>query len=213
MQPPLHGATSTDGVINDPASHPTHWSVEIALPLAKLAYNTSATVPPQPGQYWRINFSRVEWAVKIINNQYQKYPSCQSCPVPGTNDCDNWVWSPQGSIAMHLPEHWGFLQFADGTVNGTAPVRNPEWTVRSVAMALYYAEHAYASANNNTYTADINALLPYTSDPNILNGYCTHVPNISLHVNGTGFNASIVTLDNTQTATIQDDRYLRVYHA
>ena len=26
---------------------------------------------------------------------------------------DNWVWSPQGEIAMHLPERWGFLQFSE----------------------------------------------------------------------------------------------------
>jgi len=24
----------------------------------------------------------------------------------------NWVWSPQGKINMHLPEHWGYLLFS-----------------------------------------------------------------------------------------------------
>ena len=24
---------------------------------------------------------------------------------------DNWVWSPQGAINMHLPERWGRLRF------------------------------------------------------------------------------------------------------
>jgi hypothetical protein len=24
---------------------------------------------------------------------------------------DNWVWSPQGVVDMHVPEHWGHVQF------------------------------------------------------------------------------------------------------
>ena len=28
---------------------------------------------------------------------------------------DNWVWSPQGEIDMHIPEKWGFVRFlSDG---------------------------------------------------------------------------------------------------
>jgi hypothetical protein len=26
---------------------------------------------------------------------------------------DNWVWSPQGAINMHIPEMWGFVEFSD----------------------------------------------------------------------------------------------------
>jgi hypothetical protein len=215
MQPPLHVMTYTDGEINNPAKPSTFWSTELALPLAKLIYNTTATAPPRPGQMWRINFSRVEWAVKVVNGQYQKYPSCQSCPVPGTNDCDNWVWSPQGSIAMHLPERWGYLQFSDAPVNTTQPVRDPEFTVRSVAMAVYYAEHAFAAANNGTYTGDIQALFWFTADPHIFDGTCTAVPTISLSGNvtngtGTAFTAYVASLDGSMTASVRDDRYLRV---
>jgi hypothetical protein len=25
---------------------------------------------------------------------------------------DNWVWSPQGLINMHVPERWGWVEFA-----------------------------------------------------------------------------------------------------
>ena len=48
--------------------------------------------PPQPGTVWRINFSRVEW-------------------TPGNPKEDNWVWSPQGVIDMHVPDRWGYLRF------------------------------------------------------------------------------------------------------
>ncbi len=113
---------------------------------------------------------------------------------------------------MHLPEKWGMLQFADGPVNATQPVYNPEWPVRSVAAALYYAQHAYAAANNGTFTADVQSLFWYVSDPHILDGTCTSVPAITLTNGGKNFNASLTSMDGTQLATIQDDRYMRVYH-
>ena len=210
MQPPLHVRTFTDGALNVPGSGATFWSAEIALPLAGLAFNTTARVPPRDGDQWRINFSRVEWAVKVVEGRYQKFPSCQSCPVPGTNAEDNWVFSPQGSIAMHLPERWAVLQFSDAAPNSTAPVRNPEWTMRSVAMALYYAQRGYAAAHSGSYAGSLTDVLPYAADPHAIDGSCSSVPTIALDGVG-GYSARIGSLDGTQLATIRDDRYLRVY--
>ena len=50
MYPAVTSATATDGVLNDPRVPATWWSVEAAFPLADLAFNTTATVPPQPGR-------------------------------------------------------------------------------------------------------------------------------------------------------------------
>jgi hypothetical protein len=62
-----------------------------------------APVPrPLPGESWRVNFSRVEWQVETAGKAYKK--------VPGKPE-DNWVWSPQGLINMHVPEHWGYVTF------------------------------------------------------------------------------------------------------
>lgn len=91
MYPNVKSAVYTDGVANDPSVPATHWSLEVAFPLQDLVFNTSATAPPAPGAFWRINFSRVEWAVKVVNGAYWLEPSCQSCPVPGTQTEDNWV--------------------------------------------------------------------------------------------------------------------------
>ena len=33
---------------------------------------------------------------------------------------DNWVWSSQGVINMHLPEHWGYIEFAESPEKGGA---------------------------------------------------------------------------------------------
>jgi len=53
--------------------------------------------------FQRINFSRVEWHVTVINNTYHKIPN-----VPE----ENWVWSSQYTINMHHPERWGYVQFS-----------------------------------------------------------------------------------------------------
>ena len=94
------------------------WTVEVALPLQSLAQNNDATSPPKHGDFWRINFSRVEWHVTVVNGRYQKDPKYP--------EEDNWVWSPQGQVAMHLPEKWGMLQFSTEAPRGTPAVHNPE---------------------------------------------------------------------------------------
>jgi hypothetical protein len=61
----MYCRTRVDGVINNPSVAATGWTIEVALPFSKLAVNESVTVPPKSGDMWRINFSRVEWAVKV----------------------------------------------------------------------------------------------------------------------------------------------------
>jgi hypothetical protein len=101
MQPPLVAASWSDGALNNPLRPSTRWTAEIRFPLAQLATNTTAAVPPRDGDIWRINFSRVEWGVLVADGRYIKQPSCITCPRPGSSAEDNWVWSPQGVIAMH----------------------------------------------------------------------------------------------------------------
>ena len=59
-------------------------------------------VPPEPGTVWRVNFSRVQWKLDVVDGRYEKAPDTPE---------DNWVWSPQGVINMHQPEHWGYVRF------------------------------------------------------------------------------------------------------
>lgn len=87
----LKTAIAVQGTLNDSSDKDRGWTVEIAYPLD--AFASRQTVPhPQPGTTWRINFSRVEW-------------------TPGKPKEDNWVWSPQGVINMHVPDRWGYLHF------------------------------------------------------------------------------------------------------
>jgi hypothetical protein len=103
--PGLVSAVHVDGTLNDPSDIDRGWSVEVAFPMAALArYNLGRATPPKPGDVWRINFSRVEWTHSVVDGRYVKPPREQ---VPE----DNWVWSPQGLIDMHQPEHWGYVTF------------------------------------------------------------------------------------------------------
>ena len=70
--PGLRSGVHIDGVLNDVNVVDKYWSVEIAFPLSAMAYNTTATLPPKPGQYWRINFSRVEWHVFKNGTHFSK---------------------------------------------------------------------------------------------------------------------------------------------
>ena len=59
---PIPTAVFIDGRLNDPHVSDHYWSVEIALPLKYYVTNdTVAKAPPNVGDIWRINFSRVEW--------------------------------------------------------------------------------------------------------------------------------------------------------
>lgn len=212
------GTALLGGALNDPTIPTYGWSAEAALPLATLIQNTSATIPPSAGDIWRINFSRVEYAVAVVSGKYWKEPACQSCPVPGAANEDNWVWSPQGSIAMHLPEKWGLLQFARGAVNATSTIQYTQWPVRALAAEIYYAQHAYASAHQGAYTTNPNDLLPFVSDPSVLDGTCTLGLPLVISVGNDAagashFNVTVPPVpvgNKVLSATIRDDRYLTV---
>lgn len=212
MQPPLRSATKVVPVnaLNDPNVKGRYWSVEIALPLKSLIYETNAELPVV-GSFWRLGFSRVEWHLKVdpITGAYVKDPSCQSCPVPGSPNEDNWVWSPQGEIAMHLPERWGILQFADSVVGSTKTKYYSEWPSRSAAMAIYYAQHAYAKNNTGRFTKKLKKLIPFSSQPFPL---CQEAAlQTSIKLVGTGFEASVISPSGAGIkATVRDDRYLTV---
>jgi len=197
------------------ASQPCRgWTAEVAMPLHALVKDTLATAPPRAGQYWRINFSRVEWKVDVLTTPTPHY---QKTAVD--NPGDNWVWAPTGVVDIHEPEYWGYLQFADGQVNGTAIVPDPDYSLRQVAMQVYYAQQAHMAATG-LFTADIAELMAANSSwqtvRGTLNGTCTQVPKIALGPDKKTFTAYITELGGTEaggrTASIRDDRYLAVMY-
>ncbi|MEJ2482717.1 MAG: carbohydrate-binding family 9-like protein [Gemmatimonadota bacterium] len=140
--PGLRTAVSVAGTLNRPDDQDVGWSVEIAIPWDGLGEATDVPVPPRPGDRWRLNFSRVDWPVEIRDGETVKRVD------PSTGETlpeRNWVWSPQGLVAMHYPEMWGFLVFADEDTEpgdydlAPRPEERAGWFLRQV----YYAQQEY----------------------------------------------------------------------
>lgn len=105
----LDVALSLQGSLNDPRDVDSGWTLEIAIPWQSLSHPLQQAVFPRAGDTWRMNFSRVQWHLQATDSGYVK----KTDPTNGkTLPEENWVWSPQGVINMHIPEHWGFVQFA-----------------------------------------------------------------------------------------------------
>lgn len=110
--PGLRSAVNVQGTLNDPSDTDKGWTVEVLLPWKDLTrYQGSKNSPPENGDVWRINFSRVQWRHELKEGRYIRIPPHGTKIPNGTHPEDNWVWSPQGVINMHLPEHWGRLIF------------------------------------------------------------------------------------------------------
>ncbi len=115
--PPVNGwdiaglqvGTHIDGTLNNPNDTDKGWSVEIVLPLSAMAECAKGANLPVAGDQWRLGFSRVQWRTLIENGNYVKEVNTETGkPYPE----NNWVWSPQGRINMHMPEMWGIVQFS-----------------------------------------------------------------------------------------------------
>ena len=149
------------GKINDPNSGAA-WAVELALAHSDVLAHDPLGKKPTVGGRWRINFSRVEHQGEI-----------------------NWtwqaqrIWDPQaqrvtGKVAMHLPDAWGYVEFADsnasplGDISNVDPTRrDPAWPARLAVMNIYYAQRRYAELNDKQYASDL-AALEGLYDPKIL---------------------------------------------
>ena len=152
----LKTGVKIDGTLNDPSDTDKGWTVEIKWPwkgLTELASAKQVPIPPVDGSQYRINFSRVEWDVDIVNGKYVKVKNRPE---------HNWVWSPQGVIDMHRPERWGYVQFSTAKPGTAAFKPDPDWTVRDTMHRAYYAQRAYHQKHGKyaPAAADLGLKLP-----------------------------------------------------
>ncbi len=98
------------GTLNNPNDKDTLWTVEMAIPQKALRFEFNN--PMKAGNYWRINFSRVQWDHEFKNGRYERIKDEKGNYKPEYN----WVWSEQGLISMHMPERWGYLYFSPSIV-------------------------------------------------------------------------------------------------
>lgn len=109
----LKSALHVDGTLNQSNDSDTGWSVEIAIPWSVLTEASNSNKPPE-NEFWRINFSRVNWDYELIEGRYSRRRDESGKYLPEYN----WVWSPQGVINMHEPEHWGYVYFSSNKTGG-----------------------------------------------------------------------------------------------
>ncbi len=150
----LRTAVYLDGRLNDPSAANKSWSAEIVIPFASVNECLPHKRAPQNGEYYRLNFSRVQWKTDVIEGSYQK------CTDPATGKFlpeDNWVLAPTGVINIHYPELWAFVFFTETEEDETA-CNIPEdeyrkWELRK----LYYAQNIFLDLNG-CYTSELKEL-------------------------------------------------------
>jgi hypothetical protein len=150
--PNLRSAVKIQGTLNDPSDKDEGWTVEMAVPLKALTINFRSQRPHE-GTIWRINFSRVEWDTKVVNGKYVKLTDDKGNPLPE----HNWSWSPQGLIAMHYPERWGYLLFSKQPIN-TVTFNLPYAEVQKKYLWLIYYRQKQWFVEHHQYALTLHDL-------------------------------------------------------
>jgi hypothetical protein len=117
----LQSAVQINGTLNDSRDIDEGWSIEIAIPWSFTKGPVGKTVVPK-NKFWRLNFSRVNWDYELTNQRYSRKKDANGNYLPEYN----WVWSPQGVINMHEPEHWGYVYFSSDAAGVTTSFDIPK---------------------------------------------------------------------------------------
>lgn len=204
----LRTAVAVNGSINDPKGDNKSWSVEVVIPFAAITECLSERRSPKDGEYYRVNFSRVQWKVDVTEHGYEKQKEpATGHPLPE----DNWVWAPTGVINIHYPELWAFVFFTDGT-KAESEYSIPEdeyrkWELRK----LYYAQQICWDINNR-YSKDVTELT------SILEKYAPNDKNRTLkqldyHIEATthSFEVSCMSSDGTHRIVLFSNGKTKVF--
>src|SRR5690606_3294095 len=147
------------------------------------------------GKFWRINFSRVNWDFEIENGKYTRKKDANGKLLPEYN----WVWSPQGVINMHEPEHWGYVYFSPNEAGNTEQFAIPkDEQIRWLLYRFYREQKAYFEQKGK-YAHSLDEL---PSSTILQDG--TEVE-LRLEVHGTGWNIQAVSPFTGTVYTIRED--------
>lgn len=190
----LKSAVNIKGTLNNPEDTDESWSIEVAIPWEVLKEaNTHDEVPED--EFWRINFSRVNWDFQLDEGKYSRKKDENNEFLPEYN----WVWSPQGVINMHEPEHWGYVYFSSKEAGEKDEFKIPQdEKIRWAFYELYRKQKAYFSKHQN-WAESLNKLQQKTIkiDGEII------APNLENHF--TGWNISAESPFSGKIYVIKED--------
>lgn len=152
--PGMKWAVDIQGTLNNPEDQDKGWTVEIFIPFWAVTIANTPKVPAD-GDFWRINFSRVEWTTEIKEGKYVKKKGPDGKNLPE----NNWVWSPQGVINMHFPERWAYLHFSrqssgDHLNSFSIPYSEEQ---KKYIWHIYYLQKEYFQ-KHKVYASDLSKL-------------------------------------------------------
>lgn len=190
----LKTAVNVNGTLNDPTDIDSGWSVEVAMPWEVLKEASGSNDIPK-GKFWRINFSRVNWDYELKDGSYARKKDAEGKFLPEYN----WVWSPQGVINMHEPEHWGYAYFSPNEVGNPDTFSIPkDEQIRWFMYGLYRAQKRYFDQKGE-YATSLDELVP---NPILRDG--TPVE-LELEVHRTGWNIQAKSPYTESIYTIRED--------
>ncbi len=82
----LRSQVAIKGRLNQVSEENAYWSVEVVIPFQALIERSQSKRPPVCGEYYRVNFSRVQWHVDTESGAYVKKDHPE----------ENWVGRRQG---------------------------------------------------------------------------------------------------------------------
>lgn len=145
----LKSAVKINGTINNATDTDKGWTLEIAIPWA--AYRKSYNEQNVPkDNFWRVNFSRVNWQHTVINGKYERKKGSDNKFLPEYN----WVWSPMGVINMHEPEKWGYVYFSSKEIGNKATFTIPQDDkIKWELFKLYRAQKQFLQKHKHWATS------------------------------------------------------------
>ncbi len=190
----LKSAVHIEGTINDASNNDKYWSVEVAIPWEVLKEaNTHNEIPAN--EFWRINFSRVNWDFDFVEGTYSRAKDEKG----NFKHEYNWVWSPQGVINMHEPEHWGYVYFSEKLPGDKDDFTIPDdEKIKWELYRLYRAQKAYKHSKGH-WAEDLSEI---NGEVLKLQGKLIY-PDLEVHK--TGWNIWIESPFTKATLYIQED--------
>ncbi|MEP2240170.1 MAG: carbohydrate-binding family 9-like protein [Maribacter sp.] len=193
----IRTAVKVNGTLNNAIDIDEGWSIEVAIPWSFTTAPGGTTKVPE-NESWRINFSRVNWDYDLHNGRYSRMKDTAGNFSPEYN----WVWSPQGVINMHEPEHWGYVYF-NKNFNVT------EYIIPADEHIKWYMYELYRGIKSGDEKAWITKNGVLQTVPKLINGKPVIV---QLEKNNFGFDLWVESPFTTNKLIIHTDGKFETHH-